>query len=383
MCENIPRSCISGDTDTLGESAKRMAVPNFNVIKGSVDKILTKIKELEKSEDFLNGTPNAMKLYEKLLQQKETSISALKNHKDYEKFSEERRKEKADKKDKFKSITQLNSEDFENFKQKLKKMASPKKVAYLSALATVNRALEKLTEDKFWCHYPHKKRLYKSLILQRKKLCRKLSKFPKSPSEPHICFRFQPCSRKIVKMWTTPYRKTRKLNVNFDESTKVLGFPKIPHINYAIKKYEELILVFKEKMKEDLEFTEQKLKFLKNLKDEIENYKLREREELKTKCLEKYGKMLENQVKNKKKKKNKQVRWRKPSKAEKIFPPKGYWEQNEQLNAFSNSLEIPSRRRLENILNYQRKLLKEIEKVDKIKNPGKNNFCCCILNFHV
>lgn len=391
MCDNIPLTCGGDDTDALGASAARMATPRFDVVKSAYDNICTKIKDLQKSPAFLSGSPNTLKLYQKLLQQKESFLQAIKEHPGYEKFSQERDKKRQEEAGKLKSIKQLNEEELEKFREKWKKMASPKKAAYLGALAAINRALAVLTEDKKWCHRQEKKQLFKFLVIHRNKLCRKLAKFPPVRSESLVCFRFKPCSLKIVKYWEVTYRNKRggyskKLEVQFDESIIALGFPKINLINEAIGKYEKFILSVQEKMCESLSETkaeklerleildnklqdyERRLKFLVDLRTEIEAFKAQQVEKLKAKCEEKYGPIEPQKDKLEKKKKKGWVwKQRKTSK----FPPPGFWRDHEALNTFASNLEFPSKKRLEDVLTKQQALLENIEKIEKI-TKGNN-----------
>lgn len=388
MICDFPMTCKGGNEENgLFGSAGKMAVPGFNVVKSAYDKICANLKVLEQSPAFKNGSPNTMKLYQKLVKQKEVFLQAIKDHPGYEDFVQKREKQREDDAQKNKSMKQLSEGELEEFRQKWKKMSSPRKVAYLGALAIINRALASLTEDKYWCQYPAKKRLFKFLVVHRNKLCRKLAKFPPIPSESLECFRFKPCSQKIVKAWEVQYKNkrgniSRKLLVDFDAVSKRLGLPKNQFIDYSIEKYQKFISSIKrqmntslsesedekaarmEELSNKLQFYEKRVNFLKELKIENEASKAQQAEMLKAICDEKYGPFESKEIKPEVKKKNE---WVFNYKITSEFPPPGSWQDYNSLKPFSHNLEMPSRIRLENILEHQKKLLNEIEKIDKIK----------------
>lgn len=158
ICENFPMTCKGGNEENgLFGSAGKMAVPGFNVVKSAYDKICANLKVLEQSPAFKNGSPNTMKLYQKLVKQKEVFLQAIKDHPGYEDFVQKREKQREDDAQKNKSMKQLSEGELEEFRLKWKKMSSPRKVAYLGALAIINRALASLTEDKYCANIQQKK----------------------------------------------------------------------------------------------------------------------------------------------------------------------------------------------------------------------------------
>lgn len=324
--------------------------PKFPVVKETFDLISNRVSAMS-SDVGVAENIHRKKYFEKMEKLRNHILKILRS---YPQFEPEKRKHDP-----------ATAAIPDGLRQSMKKLAIPRKRFVKSTLILINKLIKSTSE---FPNCSNNKVLKKvdELCKYRKQVCCRYSRYPRSPRPSIVCLRFRPCSTKFTPIYANPTRqqikrsgidiKPRTLEFKFDDQTNALAIPTYHRVKDAHEFYSNLVNRLyhqlrtynestdkKEKLMEILENVMKRRDIVGELKSLIEN-----RKESKEKGNESSDKPEDKQVK-------------------KSVEVHGIFLSNfDNFKPFTNCLELPSKRRLIDILNVHQTLWKK-ECVGKVR----------------
>lgn len=217
----------------------------------------------------------------------------------------------------------------------LEKLSKPRQKDLKETLIKVNHLIREITSDYYYKENKYKLNRYAELMDYRSNICC-LLKNTKFPNETQPCFRFAPCEKKIIDIWEIPTGTkpfSRILKIDFDETSIKLARPQYLYIINTIAFFWRLRNYYLQKANENGRWTDKQLRQIYITIDNI-NKKLI--------YLQQLGQIVKRSSQN-----------------ENISETVA---KNETFTKYTNDIELPKRKRLEDALVTYQSYLAEIQK---------------------
>lgn len=217
----------------------------------------------------------------------------------------------------------------------LEKLSKPRQKDLKETLKKVNQMIRSITNDYYYKENNYKLNRYAELMDFRSNICC-LLKNRKFSTDIQPCFRFASCDKKIINIWEIPTGikpYSRILKIDFDETSIKLARPQFLYIINTIAFFWRLRNYYIQKAKENGRWTDKQLRQIYITIDNI-NKKLI--------YLQHLGQIV-----------------KKSSQNEDI--PEAIAE-NKTIVKYTNDIELPKRKRLEDALKTYQSYLAEIQK---------------------
>ncbi|XP_070493312.1 uncharacterized protein MCAP_0864-like [Chironomus tepperi] len=225
----------------------------------------------------------------------------------------------------------------------LDKLSKPRKKDLKETLLKVNQMIRAITSDYYYQLNKLKLKRYAELMEYRKNICCLLDG-RKFPTDIQSCHRFAPCEKKIVNIWEIPTGDkpySRLLKIDFDETSLKLARPQYLCIRSSIAFFMRLKYYYLQKASEKGRWSDMELRQISIIIDNIDK-KLNHLQQ------------LEQTVKR-----------------SSLYNDEAIPEHNTEkklIVKYTNDLELPKRKRLEDALKTYQLYIAEIQKRMEYRN---------------
>lgn len=312
--------------------------PKFHIVKNTFDVFNNRVALISADTGYSNN-PHRLKYFLKMVKIRRRVEDLLKG---YPQWKPEP------------TTHDANEADIpEHLGQTLQRLAMPSRKYVMATFVKVNEMINELKNDHFFYKNPVKARRIRELCRYRKQVCCLYSKYRPEPDPTYSCYRFRPCSTKIIPIYAiarSSRDKKRVIKINsrvlyfeFDNETIELALPNYQRIKDTFDFYKNMASRLKTQICDHSESLKKKeilgklycaaskrRDFLDALKAELE-------------CRKKIGPKTEE--KNEK------------------FAVEGTFDKKfENFTPFTHFLELPSKKKLKDTLQYQEELLENVKK---------------------
>lgn len=235
----------------------------------------------------------------------------------------------------------------------LQRLSMPSRKSVITTFVKVNSMINELKDDHYFFKNPRKAQRIQELCSYRKQICCLYSKYSPVPDPSYSCYRFRPCSTKVIPIYAIARLSKNKkqfikinsrvLHFEFDNETVELALPSYQKIKNTFAFYDNMTNQLKNQICDHSESLDKKIilgklycaaskrrDFLDGLKAEIEC-----RKKIEVKAEEKNEK----------------------------FAVEGTFDKKfTNFTPFTHFLELPSKKKLRETLEVQKQLLEKVKK---------------------